>query len=820
MPATRSTARPVYAVQIIRRSLSVCLCILLGGCFQAQLNGSVSGAMITVSDLRDPSIVHARVQAGSRSSALAQFGETDWENFGVQGRLWILGIFQLEVSGLEDERLYLLTASGGEDADANRDGAEDEVYTPVAGSWHAIVSGAQLKRVGPKVSTLTEAVYQWLAADLSQLDDVQLSYNLQLAAEVVVSDVNRDDEVNADDLLDWSRFFDVGKLLVDSALLDQLADNVIVAGAESERRELSMALVGRDVDSTAPSAADNLRDQLRGLPLEEFFSASYRAIVLRHPEWIVESGLEAGFGDEILQLNNISDDQSQETFAVIEVILEQLRTYNRSLLGAEQQVSYDVYEWYLDDWLAKKPWLLYDYPASSFITGVPRRTLFFFTDVMPLATALDARRYLARLDKVGAKMQRLRSNVAARAEAGIIEPRITLDLAINAVRATARTRATSTVYYRRLSDTLGDIEDLSVEESLELREAAQDIIENKVIPAYQELMDELLALQSRAPEAIGFGQFEGGAGFYSYILRHHTTTEMSAAAVHQMGLDELQRLHGAIRAAATDLGYDVTQSLPDLFQAIATDGGTLSGSSILTTYENILDLAYQRLAEAFDVVPQQRLVVIGDDTGGFYVAGSADGSRPGAFFAQTVGEQPFYSMPSLAYHEGVPGHHLQIALAQEQNLPDFRRYTNFTAFVEGWALYAERLAAELGWYDADPYGNLGRLQFEAIRAARLAVDTGIHAQGWSWDQAVSFYQENTGDSFGAAQGAVARFMRWPGQATAYMVGMNQFLALRSQLQAARGENYDLREFHNLVLTGAAMPMTILGGVIEDAGDSF
>jgi uncharacterized protein (DUF885 family) len=803
-------------MRFTRSTFTICLCIVLGGCFQAQLKGSVSGATVTVSDLRDTSVVYAQVQASSRSSALSQYGETDWEGFGARGRLWLLGIFFLDVSGLEDERLYLLTASGGADADANRDGEEDAAYTPVVGSWHAIVSGAQLKRAGPKVSTLTEAVYQWLAADLQELDDAQLSYNLQLAATQLVADVNRDSEISADDIADWSRLFNINKLLVDPELLDQLADNVTVAGAESDRRELSRQLVGLDVDSSPRSAAGLVREQLLGLSLEEFFAASYRAIIQRHPEWIVEFGLEADYGDEVISLNNISDSYSLETFDVIEVILEQLRTYDRPMLEAEQQLSYDVYEWYLNDWLAQKPWLLYNYPASSFITDVPRQTLFYFTDVMPLATAEDARRYLARLDKVGIKFEQLRDNVAARAEAGIIEPRITLDIAIDNIRQIARTRATSTDYYRRLTNTLGDIEDLSVDESLELRLAAQDIIENKLMPAYQEVMDELLALQDGAPETIGFGQFEGGDGFYAYALRHHTTTEMTAADVHQMGLDELQRLHGEIRTAATALGYNGNLELPLLFQQIEVDGGTFSGSQILLTYENILDLAYARLSEAFDVLPQQQLAVIGDTTGGFYVAGSADGSRPGAFYAQTVGDQPYYRMRSLAYHEGVPGHHMQIALAQEQSLPDFRRYTHFTAFVEGWALYAEHLAGELNWYENDPYGELGRLQFEAIRAARLVVDTGIHAQGWSWDEAVSFYQDNTGSSFGAAQGAAARFMRLPGQATAYMVGMNQILALRAQLQVARGENFELREFHNLLLTGAAMPMTVLAGVVEDA----
>ncbi|MBT4518666.1 MAG: DUF885 domain-containing protein, partial [Halieaceae bacterium] len=154
-----------------------------------------------------------------------------------------------------------------------------------------------------------------------------------------------------------------------------------------------------------------------------------------------------------------------------------------------------------------------------------------------------------------------------------------------------------------------------------------------------------------------------------------------------------------------------------------------------------------------------------------------------------------------------------------QALPDFRRHTNYTAFVEGWALYAERLAAELGWYDSDPYGDLGRLQWEAVRAARLAVDTGIHDRGWSWDEAVDFYQQNTGSTYGSAQGNVARFMLYPAQATSYMIGMKKILELRDLMQTSLGADYDIADFHNLVLTGGALPLSILEKVVKQASQN-
>jgi uncharacterized protein (DUF885 family) len=745
------------------------------------------------------------------------WGEERWEELSAQHRLWLLGIFQLDVEELEYDRLYLVTASGGEDSDADADGSEDDDYTPVAGHWRAIMSGVQLRSAGPKVSALTEAAWQWLAPELDNLSDHQVAHNLNRAAAVLTLDVDRDAEVDGDDLLAWSRLFDVKKLLVDADLLAQLSQNILQGGAESDRAVLATELIPLAIDAGVPpglNAADTLDEQLRGLPFEEFLEVSYQALLLRHPEWILEIGDTERYGLDEPRLNDVSDDYSRETFDVLEVILSHLELFNPDELDSADSLSYDIYQWYLEDWLAQERWLLYSYPASSFINGIPRQTQLMFSDILPLETGEDARVYVDLLGQVGRKFEQTRDNVAARAEAGIIEPVITLNFAIDALRFIALTRAASTAYYTRLTDALNNIEELSAAERLALREEALDIIENQVQPAYAGMREDLQALRDRAPDEIGFGQFPDGKEFYAWALRHHNTTEMSADEVHAEGQEALARIQGEIRSKASGLGYNANLPLPQLFDQLEVDSGILSGDNILNTYIDILNGAYDRLDEAFDLLPQQELAVIGGQIGGIYLPGSEDGSRPGAFYAQTVGDEPYLRMPSLAYHEGVPGHHLQIALAQELDLPTFRRFYTYTGFSEGWALYAERLASDLGWYATDPYGDLGRLQFEAIRAARLVVDTGIHDRGWSWDQAVAYWAENTGSSEGEAQGSVARFMRWPGQATAYLIGMNKFLELRSRMEASRGENYDIREYHSLVLGDGSMPLTILDTLVE------
>jgi uncharacterized protein (DUF885 family) len=229
----------------------------------------------------------------------------------------------------------------------------------------------------------------------------------------------------------------------------------------------------------------------------------------------------------------------------------------------------------------------------------------------------------------------------------------------------------------------------------------------------------------------------------------------------------------------------------------------------------LIQTASQNLGEAFDVLPQAA-VEMGQIPSGaaFYTSATLDGSRPGVFYAPVGGQQPAYNMPTIAYHEAVPGHHFQISLQREMDLPLMRNVVGFNGYAEGWALYAERLASELGWYADDPYGDLGRLQYEAHRAARLVVDTGIHTKQWTFDQAVDFLVENTGLPEGYMQSEVARYIVWPGQAASYYIGYLKMLELREQAKAQLGEDFDLLEFHRVVLGAGSVPLEVLEGVVE------
>ena len=206
--------------------------------------------------------------------------------------------------------------------------------------------------------------------------------------------------------------------------------------------------------------------------------------------------------------------------------------------------------------------------------------------------------------------------------------------------------------------------------------------------------------------------------------------------------------------------------------------------------------------------------VVGGPVGGFYSPGAMDGSRPGRFYAQITSPVSIYNMKSLAYHEGIPGHHYQITTAATVDLPFFRNIVSFTGYVEGWALYSEYLAAEMGWYEGDPYGDLGRLQYEMLRACRMVVDTGIHAKGWSFDQAVDYMYEYSGFSRGFVEYQIMRYISYPGHSTAYLVGKIELMRIRSEAEAALGADFDLREFHTIVLSNGSMPIEVLERVVE------
>jgi uncharacterized protein (DUF885 family) len=567
--------------------------------------------------------------------------------------------------------------------------------------------------------------------------------------------------------------------------------------------------------SSGPSpAAEQLAAELDGLSLDEFYEKSFAALMLRSPERVIWNALQDFAPLDGADLDNLSESWQSETFDMYRVVLEALQSYDRSALDAAGRLHYDIYEWHLRDLVEGEEWRYYDYPSAFSIFGVQKDTETFFTDIHPLATAQDAEDYVARLGQVERKFGQLADHLRRQRQAGVVEPATTLQIALNQVSAIAGGSVDGNPYFARFRQDVAAIDGLDAAARSVLIDRARDATAASVIPGYRLLRDALQDLSAVAPAAIGVGQHPDGDAYYTYILRHHSTTDLTPMEVHQLGLTELDRIHTEMRLIFDRLGYPQDETLQQLYSRVTADGGTIPAASVLPTYEDIITDAENRLGEAFDIFPSADVVVLPDPFGGFYIGPAFDGSRPGAFYAGTQTSQPWYQMPSLAYHEAVPGHHTQIAIAMEQEAPAFRKVVNFTGFVEGWALYAERLAWELGWYDDDPLGDLGRLQYEALRAARLVIDTGIHHLGWSFDRAARFNEENVGWSAGASQSAVARYAVIPGQATAYMLGLLEILEERERARDVLGPAFDLNAFHRALLSNGAVPLGLLDEVVD------
>ena len=338
-----------------------------------------------------------------------------------------------------------------------------------------------------------------------------------------------------------------------------------------------------------------------------------------------------------------------------------------------------------------------------------------------------------------------------------------------------------------------------------------------------------------ATNAAGTWTLPDGDAYYAHMLRQETSTDLTPEEIHELGLAEVDRIQAEMRQVFEELGYPQDEGLGELMGRAIEEGGfydvrtEAATDKTIQAVEALLDEVDQRADEVFDLRPAAKVKVVADPAfggGGYYVLPSRDGSRPGAYHSGVGGSWvPKFNLPTIAYHEAVPGHHFQIALAQEMDLPAFRGDLVLNGYAEGWALYAERLAWELGLYDDDvsggagPYGNIGRLQLELLRAVRLVADTGIHAKGWTREGAKIYLEEALGDPSGRWSHEIDRYIVLPAQATGYKVGMIKILELRQLAMDALGEQFDLKEFHNVVLGNGSVPLDILERLVQDYFDA-
>jgi uncharacterized protein (DUF885 family) len=552
-----------------------------------------------------------------------------------------------------------------------------------------------------------------------------------------------------------------------------------------------------------PSVEEVISD-VKGLPLTGFIEESYYQIFCRQ-------------ADYWNRFRDISDSNVTTTFNLQVAILNALKEYDSPSLSADERISYDVYYWYLDDKRRQKEFMYYDYIVNHYINSVIDDLDYYFTSY-PIYDEEYGKAYIKALEHMETTFSDLMVALQKREALGISPPKFSVKLTVEYLANEIPANPQNHFYYTHLEQELARLYDMGDGAKSDLKLNAEQAIQSYVIPGYQEIRNYLQnLLDTGALTDHGVGDLPDGDDYYAWLLHDNTTTDMTTAEIHQLGIDEAERIKGEMRAIFDTMGekYTEDKSMYDLYSQVAADSGSVSGDAICLKYEEIIDDAYLGLSQAFNAIPSTELEVICGEDGDYYI--QAWGDYPGQFYAKIVGEEALYNMPTLAYHETVPGHHFQISLAQESSLPEFRKDMHHTAYLEGWALYAERLVWELGWYDDNVYGNLGRLQDEMLRAARLVVDTGIHSMGWTFDEAVQYMEEKTGFDPGVMniEEEVGRYFVMPAQATAYKIGMLRLLELRQRAVDQLGTLYDLKEFHDVVLSTASVPLDVLEYVVDD-----
>jgi len=558
--------------------------------------------------------------------------------------------------------------------------------------------------------------------------------------------------------------------------------------------------------------------------------------LMRNPEMFTAVGLTDGtiFDHHSGELAPYTLAQRDADYAQLRGFLAEVRRFDRAQLSRQDQITYDILVDQYQTGLAfeRFGWLQGDelYPVSPMF-GVEVELSSFMQTIHVVSNEKTARNYVARLHAMAGKLDQVTAAMQRQARQGVVLPPALLERSLIVIHDTVSAAPAHNALVTTFVTRMEKVKALDAGRRRELEDAAIAAVRDEVYPAYARMSAALEALRGAAAgQGAGVGRLPDGAAYYALALRQNTTTDYTPAEVHALGLAEVARISGQMDRLLAAQGLS-SGSVGERMTALARDPRFLlpnddaGRAQALARFQQILDEMAARLPEYFRTLPARRLTVERvpatqekGSSGAYYQQAAMDGSRPGVFYAnlRDMSELPTWSMKTLAYHEGIPGHHLQISTALGlKDLPLIRQQTLYTAYAEGWALYAEQLAAEIGMYRDDPWGNLGRLQLELLRAARLVVDTGLHADGWTREQAIAYMVATTGKSEADVTSEVERYMAMPGQACAYKVGELKILELRDKARAALGAKFNLKEFHAVILENGGVPLTLLEQLVNE-----
>jgi len=504
---------------------------------------------------------------------------------------------------------------------------------------------------------------------------------------------------------------------------------------------------------------------------------------------------------------------------------------NVEALSKEVLLSYKLFKKKVENNIADYKYRLYNYPVNQMF-GAQSGKPAFLINMHRIDDISDANAYISRLNEFNKYFTQLIKNLEAREAAGIVPPKFVFNKVIedseNILKGKPFDNADKkSTLLKDFSEKVSNL-DIDTKTKSNLETLAKQALLTSVKPAYNSLISFIKKQKERANSDHGAWKFPDGKAFYNNALKRTTTTDLTANEIHEIGLSEVARIHKEMNIIRNKVGFKGT--LQDFFQFMKTDkqfyykADKQGKAAYLKKAVNLIDSMETRLDEIFITKPKASIIVkavesFREKSAGkaFYNRPAADGSRPGIYYANLydMESMPIYQMEALAYHEGIPGHHMQLAIQQElKEVPLFRKFGGYTAYTEGWGLYSEFIPKEMGFY-VDPYSDFGRLAMELWRACRLVVDTGIHAKKWTREEGIAYYTENTPNAELDVIKMVERHIVMPSQATAYKIGMLKILELRTKAKNALGDQFDIRDFHEVVITQGAIPLNILEEFVND-----
>jgi len=576
---------------------------------------------------------------------------------------------------------------------------------------------------------------------------------------------------------------------------------------------------------TVPANEQSVNVSTASEQANALFDNIFNQEVDRDPTWQTYLGIKKDYD----KWHDLSQENEEKELAFAKSNLALIQAIDANTLDAQSQISHSLYMQKLENRIEDYQWRLHNYPVNQMF-GTHSQIPAFLINQHSISNIKEAQDYITRVNGAQKLLEQLVEQLKLREIEGIIAPKFVFPHVIRdskniLVGAPFDNGPNSTIF----ADFIRKVDELSItdkEKSVLITDIKTALIDS-LKPGYEQLVAYLTTLEKKADTHDGVWKFPNGEAFYNNALKRTTTTDLTAEKIHSIGLSEVSRIHTEMLVIQKTVGFE--GSLNEFFDFMrndkqfyypATDEGK---QRYLDEAVALIDDMEGRLDSLFLTKPKATLKVkavegFREKSAGkaFYQSPSPDGSRPGIYYANLYDMEamPSYQMAALAYHEGIPGHHMQLAIKQElTGIPKFRKFGGYTAHTEGWGLYSEMIPKEIGLYQ-DPYSDFGRLAMELWRACRLVVDTGIHTKQWTRKQGIEYYARNTPNSLPDAVKMVERHVVMPSQATAYKIGMNKIIQLREHAKVTLGDKFDIREFHDVVLKNGPVPLNVLTDLVD------